>query len=329
MTATSLIIGESKDHCRAISGIIESTGIFTQTLCSTNDDPKALERLPGYPVDMIFYGARQFSKQGFDWLRRLTQKSEWIDVPVLAFSSEECEESRILGLEAGANDCLSYRTSPKEAELRIRRSLENKRRLEQLRQANDLLSRQTMTDDLTGLYNRRFFNMTLDKESARCTRTGEPFSLLILDLDHFKQINDTFGHPAGDAVLRKVAATLQQSIRKPDTACRYGGEEFALLMPGATAAAAHRVAERVRSRISSLTSEALTIPRPVTVSIGIRSVNRNETLSPSQIIAEADAALYTAKHNGRNRVELHPRKESFFARPVLAGGFAPPFAQAL
>jgi diguanylate cyclase (GGDEF)-like protein len=158
------------------------------------------------------------------------------------------------------------------------------------------LERLSMVDPLTGLGNRRAFDRAIDIELARSRRGGLPLGLVVLDVDHFKRFNDTHGHPAGDRALAAVGACLAGIGRREDSACRIGGEEFALLLPGAGDAAAAEVAERVRRAV-----EAISLPEgTVTVSLGVASTMGDT--APSTLVAEADRRLYEAKRKGRNRV---------------------------
>jgi diguanylate cyclase (GGDEF)-like protein len=151
-------------------------------------------------------------------------------------------------------------------------------------------------DSLTGLANRRLFDESLQREVARAQRLTAPLSLLVLDVDHFKQVNDTYGHQTGDAVLREVADALVANTKNYDVAARYGGDEFVVLLPGCGRDDALRVAERVRNGIARAVGEA-----PVTISAGVASVPDNAT-DAERLMAAADAALYDAKRAGRNRV---------------------------
>ena len=167
------------------------------------------------------------------------------------------------------------------------------------------LKEQVARDPLTGLGNRRMLDTSLQRESIRARRSGEALSLLMLDVDQFKVFNDTFGHPAGDETLRRIATVLEQSvIRSDDLICRYGGEEFAVILPHAGAEAAVIVAERIRMSV-----EAAGIPQPpeanspvVTVSVGCATAV-GDAVEPALLIARADAGVYRAKRLGRNRVE--------------------------
>ncbi|MGY1409632.1 GGDEF domain-containing protein [Luteimonas sp. A611] len=156
-------------------------------------------------------------------------------------------------------------------------------------------------DALTDLYNRRHFMAVLDKEIARALRHGRELALCIIDVDLFKPVNDTFGHIAGDEVLRRIGAVLRQHVRNDDIAARIGGEEFAVLLPEGSAGDAVAFAERLREAIAATIFSPGGTPRQITVSVGVAPLRSPDT-SRSQLLAAADAALYRAKHEGRNRV---------------------------
>jgi diguanylate cyclase (GGDEF)-like protein len=163
------------------------------------------------------------------------------------------------------------------------------------------LQRLATTDSLTGLPNRRHFMEQLEYELARIKRFGKPASLLMLDLDHFKRVNDTYGHAAGDAVLRHFAELAQTSLREIDLIGRLGGEEFGVLLPGTTQPGAIELAERLREAVAAAPVMAGEHQIPVTVSIGIAEFDPTDP-HPDDILARADVALYKAKESGRNRV---------------------------
>ncbi|BDI33309.1 hypothetical protein CCAX7_53600 [Capsulimonas corticalis] len=178
----------------------------------------------------------------------------------------------------------------------------------ELEEKNRRLQSLATTDGMTGLSNHRDFQERLRVELSEAERHGASLSVMLLDVDHFKLYNDSFGHPAGDEVLRTMATVLRDSIRDGDLAARYGGEEFALLLPGADAEQARATAERVRSAVS-----AHQFPnRQITVSIGVTDIQIAGT-DPEALIASADTALYAAKHTGRNRWILASDPESLFS----------------
>lgn len=167
----------------------------------------------------------------------------------------------------------------------------------ELIRANEKLAEMVTTDGLTGLKNHRYFREMLEKTFMRAVREGTPLSIVMLDVDKFKQYNDTFGHPAGDEVLRTVATLLQRSTRRNDLVARYGGEEFVLLLPDTGEHEARKVAERVRKAVAN---HPWTL-RPVTISLGIATLDEDAS-TPSLLVDQADKALYFSKNHGRNRV---------------------------
>jgi diguanylate cyclase (GGDEF)-like protein len=175
-----------------------------------------------------------------------------------------------------------------------------------LRQDRSLLVEMALRDGLTGVPNRRAFEEALEREWRVATRNGSAVSLLLVDVDLFKQYNDRYGHPAGDTCLREVAGVLQQALRRPaDLLARYGGEEFALILPNTPGQGAHRVAARLCKRVSELQLRHEDSPANcVTISVGVASVVPAEGTHPDALISAADGALYNAKRKGRNRVEL-------------------------
>jgi diguanylate cyclase (GGDEF)-like protein len=182
---------------------------------------------------------------------------------------------------------------------------------QQLKQLNDEFKLLSITDPLTGLFNRRHFDELMENEVGMSNRHGDPNSILLLDIDHFKAINDTYGHYVGDVVLKSLTNTLQNNIRHTDAICRLGGEEFAILCKRANKAGAMELAEKLRSTIE----ETPMIPETddelmITVSIGVASVpDGNGQTTPKKLYKDVDTALYYSKNNGRNRVthinELH------------------------
>lgn len=177
----------------------------------------------------------------------------------------------------------------------------------ELREINERLSEQSLTDALTHLANRRHFNLALQQEYARARRTGTTLSLLMIDLDHFKRVNDLYGHAVGDDYLRAVARVLEDHAARPaDLAARYGGEEFTCLLPATGAQGAYEVAEHIRQDVAGLAlPNALSDPPILTISIGVASTEV-PTADAQALLARADAQLYAAKRGGRNRTMLEP-----------------------
>jgi diguanylate cyclase (GGDEF)-like protein len=203
-------------------------------------------------------------------------------------------QDKVTAFELGAVD---YVTKPFEfTELRVRlRSALKMQRLVQL------LSERALVDGLTGLSNRACFDQRWVEEHARISRQFRPLSIALLDIDHFKSVNDTFGHPAGDAVLQGLGKLLRQQCRVADIPCRYGGEEFAIIMPDTRPADAVTLCERVRKALEAM-NWARHPERKITCSIGVSGCVENVHMNPEQLVQAADQALYAAKRGGRNRI---------------------------
>ncbi|RKG93908.1 GGDEF domain-containing response regulator [Corallococcus terminator] len=237
--------------------------------------------------------------------------------PVLVISPPEDKALRLAALRRGAELIL---TPWDEEELRIRlyRSLETHRKWTELHSQVEELRRLAVTDGLTQVHNHRYFQERLREEFRRAQRYDESLSLILVDLDHFKNINDAHGHGAGDRVLREVAASLQHSVRETDLVARYGGEEFAILLPCTHLPGALTVAERVRRGVSDLHAGPEGALR-VTASLGVSSFPHRSILTPEQLLLTADEALYRAKREGRDRICLHPPAPLFSAPPSRVG----------
>ncbi|MBS1151683.1 MAG: diguanylate cyclase response regulator, partial [Myxococcaceae bacterium] len=221
-------------------------------------------------------------------------------VLVLAAGSDPAE--RLAALQAGADDVLSPPVVAAELALRLAASARIRQHVDGLLEEVAVLNELSLTDALTGVPNRRSFQDRLVDEFRRAQRYDDPLALVLLDLDHFKLINDTFGHPEGDLVLREVAGRLRHCVRETDFIARYGGEEFALLLPKTMLGGALTVAERVRSDLAALEIHT----RHVTASLGISIFPNQAITSADALVRTADDALYAAKREGRNKVALAP-----------------------
>ena len=205
-------------------------------------------------------------------------------------------------LDIGANDYLMRPVDNQELVARVRTQLRRKRYADRLREHVSRSMALAVTDPLTGLFNRRYMTSHLESTLNRASETGKPASLMVLDIDFFKSINDSLGHGAGDAVLRDFAGRIGRNIRGFDLACRYGGEEFVVVMPDTDGRTACMVAERLRRAMATETFDVGTGPPiDLTVSIGV-AASQGPGETSEQLIERADKALYAAKHEGRNRV---------------------------
>lgn len=244
--------------------------------------------------------------QEFDGLRlcsQLRSLERTRNVPILAVADADNNERLVRGLEIGVNDYLIRPIDKNEMLARVRTQIKKKRYTERLRDNAQKSIEMAITDALTGLHNRRYMETHLATLVEQAAARAKPIAVLVLDIDYFKSINDGHGHDAGDDVLREFALRIRKSIRNIDLACRYGGEEFVIVMPETDMAVAAMVAERLRRRIAS---EPFAIQQgarklEVTISIGIAAIGAPGD-NAAAILKRADTALYRAKRDGRNRV---------------------------
>ncbi|MBV9497717.1 MAG: diguanylate cyclase [Acidobacteria bacterium] len=230
---------------------------------------------------------------------------------ILILTGEDSEQSKLEGFNRGADDYVTKPFQIQELLARIRAGV----RIVELQQK---LLELTVTDGLTGLRNRRAFEKELRGNFDRALRYGRPLSLVILDVDHFKAINDTYGHSAGDAVLKEVARTIAAQTRGTDLTARIGGEEFALLLPETSLFDAIPVAEKIRNAIAAEPVRLGSLEIPLTISAGGASFPHSLVTSAAELFHATDQALYRAKERGRNRIELERRRDRFERLPMTA-----------
>lgn len=232
---------------------------------------------------------------GFQTLHALKENPLTINIPTIVLSSTSSPEDKVKAFEMGAMDFVCKPFDIHELRARINSAIRISRLMK-------MLEMRAQVDGLTGLWNRAHFNERLAAELSNSDRSGAGVALVLCDLDHFKKLNDTFGHPAGDAVLQGFAEVLTTELRAYDIACRYGGEEFALILPDTERDEARTVAERVRAAVSERRWPKFPDVR-ATASFGLTTVGLGGKCDPASFIQAADQALYKAKANGRNRVE--------------------------
>ncbi|MCB1928842.1 MAG: diguanylate cyclase [Rhodocyclaceae bacterium] len=252
------------------------------------------------PPDLILLDADMPGLNGFGVCEALKQDPRLAHVPVIFVTSHKDVSIETRALELGAMDFITKPVSPPRVRLRVRNQL-------LLKYHTDRLRRDASTDPLTGLENRRAFESALPLEWRRARRHARPLSLMMVDVDHFKKVNDCHGHAVGDDCLRAIGRALESSVGRPgDLVARYGGEEFALLLPETSKAAAHAIATGIHTAIRGIDIlvDGSSTPLPLTVSIGFATCSphdKRETEGERTLLARADKALYRAKASGRNR----------------------------
>ena len=310
-----------EDALRAMDKISANGG----SILIIDTDTRQAERVKSYlvpehavdvltqPADAVFQvsGERyelalvSMSLGDFDPLRVCSQirtVDHTRNLPIILMADEGDKPRVVRALDLGVNDFISRPVERNELSARVRTQIRRYRYAMELRESVNNTLAMAVTDDLTGLYNRRYFDRHLNVMLGKAQSQDRDMALMILDIDHFKAVNDTHGHDAGDAVLREFSARLKRNIRGVDLACRFGGEEFVVLMPDTDMKQAEMVAERVRQAIAERSFD-IGLPRPLslTVSVGV-SLNESDADTPETIIKRADVALYRAKREGRNRV---------------------------
>jgi len=251
-------------------------------------------------VDLVLMDIQMPEKSGMEWLAEIVEKET---APVIMMTGSGSEEIAVRSLQEGAVGYLPKSSLSRENLMKtIDAALEKWRRMQQGKADQEKLERLANFDLLTGLENRRAILRRLEEQIKHANRYKEELSLIMLDLDHFKEVNDHYGHLTGDDVLESVATLVRQSIRDTDTAGRYGGEEFIIVLPKTDLPTALYVAERIREAIAAAEmrdSEGNVFS--ITVSQGLSSYEPGE--DEHSLISRADVALYRAKEGGRNRVE--------------------------
>jgi len=310
-----------EDAMRAMDSINSEGG----RILLVDTDPRHAERIRGYlaaanhvdvladPSDAILAVADgnyelalvSMALGDFDPLRVCSQMrtaEHTRSLPIILIADESDRPRVVRGLDLGVNDFIMRPVERNELSARVRTQIRRQRYSVELRQSVTNTLALAVTDELTGLYNRRYFDRHLALMLEKAREQERDMAVMLIDMDFFKSVNDTHGHDIGDAVLKEFAVRLRRNIRGVDLACRFGGEEFVVLMPDTDYRQAQNVAERVRTAVAERAFDtAARQPLAVTVSVGV-ALNETENDTPEMILKRADVALYRAKREGRNRV---------------------------
>ena len=304
--ARILIVDDHEDNVDLLQARLAAWGFRTD---KAMDGEEALRLISRTPPDLVLLDVMMPGIDGCEVARRIKGNKRLPFIPIIMQTALDSTESKVEGLAAGADDYITKPIDFPELEARIRSMLRIKKLQEDLkdreaalREANAKLTLMSQVDGLTGLDNRRHIEEQLDEMFAHSERLNEPLSVCMCDLDKFKSVNDTYGHQAGDAVLRQFADILREEAREIDRVGRYGGEEFMLLLPGTVLDAAVHFAERVRKAVEEHTFTYATGTLRRTVSIGVAGWPHPRVRTAEKLVCAADDALYVAKETGRNRV---------------------------
>ncbi len=302
MERTLLIIDDSPLIRQQVADTMAASFLFQQVL-QASDGVEGFKLLVSNDVDLILCDIEMPGIDGLKFLALLQSREDLKDKPIIMLTSHDDVATKVRGLESGASDYITKPFEPQELVARLKVHLQLKTLQDELRRSNRLLLELSQTDPLTRLCNRRSLTEILENELDRCRRNATPCSLIMADIDHFKRVNDRYGHQSGDEVLITVADLLREQLRPYDLAARYGGEEFCLVLPETSPEQAENVAERIRKRVENYNFSGIAADLHLTISLGVASLAGESTKTEDELIRLADEALYLAKNNGRNRVE--------------------------
>jgi two-component system, cell cycle response regulator len=300
-TAHVLIIDDDRVMAQASALQIRALG-WEATTCHTWTE--ALEAFTRIDVDLVLMDAVMPGLDGFRLTKLLRERAKRY-VPIVFLTTLSDGITRQRCEESGADDLLTKPADPLELRFRLGSMLRIRGLTRELERQHEALQRLAYIDGLTGIGNRRAFDERLAEEVERHRAGGTPTSLLLLDIDHFKRVNDDHGHQLGDELLSALGAILRSGTRGRDVPFRYGGEEFAVISCGTPSHEAVLVAERIRNTFASITQMAACGEQ--TVSIGVSGVDQLDGARAEDLVTAADAALYRAKNDGRDRVRIHRR----------------------
>lgn len=286
-----LVIDDDRDILAMVQSRLASEGVG---LFCADGGEAGLELARRKRPDLILLDVKMPDVSGFDVCRALKADADLCMIPIIFLSASGSADDKVKGLDLGAVDYVTKPFDGFELQARVRAALRTKH-------LQDLLIEHAHIDPLTGLPNRRALMVRLQREWARIERHGGNLAFVMADIDHFKQVNDSYGHGLGDRLLREVAGAIAQQCREVDLPGRYGGEEFAIVIPDETAATAVHLAERCRREIETVCLPARGRGICTTASFGV--ADATGAPSAEELITRADRALYRAKGAGRNRVE--------------------------
>jgi two-component system, cell cycle response regulator len=304
--ALILVVDDVPDNVDILEARLTSRGYRVES--ATNGE-EALEKVRESPPHLMLLDVMMPLLDGFEVSRRIKSDDTLPFIPIILVTARGTSDDVVEGLEAGADDYIAKPYNFQELEARVRAMLRIKRlqdeldeKARELELANQRLRKLSITDGLTELFNHRHVHELLQEEFDRSRRTHEPVAVVMMDLDHFKNVNDTHGHPTGDLILYETAQILRETAREIDMPGRYGGEEFILILPNTGESEAARFAERVRDRIKEHIFRDDSTEVRMTVSCGAASFPAPGIDSPETLLKAADQALYEAKRAGRDRV---------------------------
>ncbi|WP_375740353.1 diguanylate cyclase [Pseudomonas boanensis] len=285
-----LVVDDSLAQASHTEMLLNASSIVTRAI---TEPVRALAELAEFQPDLIILDMYMPDCQGPELAKVIRQHERYVSVPIIYLSAEDDLDKQLGAMSEAGDDFLTKPIKPRHLVATVRNRAARARSLKA----------RMVRDSLTGLFNHTHTLQLLEDAASRARRDGKPLSFAMLDIDHFKRVNDTFGHPVGDRVIKSLALFLKQRLRKTDHIGRYGGEEFAVILPDTDLAAAHQVLEDIRRRFAEIRYPAQPIDLSCTFSCGIAELREDTDIN--NLSKLADEALYRAKHSGRNRIALH------------------------
>lgn len=290
-----LIVDDVAKNLQLLGNILKKENY---RIAAANNGKQAVAIASDINPDLILLDVMMPEMDGFEACGKLKNIPETKDIPIIFLTAKVETEDMIKGFKAGAVDYVTKPFNSYELLARVKTHLELKISRDLLEKKNKLLEILSITDGLTGLYNHRYIVDALSQRITETRRYGKPLSIVMLDIDYFKKINDKYGHVFGDEVLIKISSVIEETVRKVDIAGRYGGEEFLIVIPDTDSSGAYKTAERIRESIEKIKWDK--DGQKVTISGGVCEFKDEDS---EKLIAKADKLLYRAKESGRNRIE--------------------------
>jgi len=330
-TVNILIVDDKINNLIALEDSFSNIDAIFIKATSGND---ALREILKHDFALAILDVQMPEMDGYELAQLIRNRKQTSKLPIIFLSAIYSDDFHIFkGYDSGAVDFITKPFSPEILagkilffieiylqKIKLKETIQELQKTKRLvLEQNRQLKRLSMHDDLTGLYNRRHLVASLEQEFSRCCRHGTELSLVMLDLDHFKNINDNFGHNFGDYVLKEFSALLRESVRESDLVFRFGGEEFIVLLPQTNMDGATKSAEKICQKCAERMIDDGKYAVKITVSIGVTSYNKKLHQTPGCMISFADEALYQAKESGRNRVVVYQGKGNQREKEIVLG----------
>jgi two-component system cell cycle response regulator len=301
---TALVVEDSATIRRLVGHYLSKLGF---EIIEYDHGQELLDHIKGEAktADLVVMDWELPDVDGLSMLKQLRQQKNYRMVPIVMLTGRSADHDIAMALRSGADDYITKPFNFEELAARIQAHMRVKRMIDELNEKNRLLEELALTDSLTGLYNRRHFDQQLDTTWAQHVRGHHGLALMMIDIDHFKSINDRYGHQAGDQVLKHLAGLLKDTCRRGDIICRIGGEEFAVILAETTSEEGWAVAERLRLQAQESNNEFYGSEVGYTLSVGMADSAHPEMETISDLLQKCDKALYDAKNNGRNQVRIY------------------------